>query len=646
VQEHAASPRRHGLRVVPGLLVLGLAIAAAGAARAPAEEPAVETLPEGAVARCGTGRLLALAPPLVLHVASDSRTILAGGFERGVVSVIDARRRVVGVAFPPPFVDERHGASAIAFSPDGSLVATVDAREPKLHVWEWATGRLCYSLDTVRTQNFQFGWLSFSPDGGTLLYAPLYATTLRRWRAATGEELGGVTLTGHSERFRQAAFATDGSGLATLESNTFRIREGEGLAVVTSFQAPRYFLADSLALGAGARLLASGGGDGIVRLWDTEQGRCVRTLEGAGGTIAALAFSPDARTLVSGTKEGVVTVWDVASGSAVRTYRHHVEVRAVAFSADGRTFATGSLDGEVRLILASSGEPAFPGSGHRDEVRDIAFSRDGKMLASTSDDGTVRVWDPGSGRELHREEEGHGPVVAAAFSGSTGALVAVSLDRTISTFDPSTFERLHATPGLPACRTTPAALSHDGSFLFTGGFDGKVRIFGLDGALRRALEGHESHVNVVALSPDGSEAVSGGEDHTVRVWSLTRGAEKEIACVKEHERPVVAVALSPDGKWVASADEAGRLVLSTVEGTHTLWRVDDLPAQALAFSPDGRTLAIGDGIFVLLYNLTAKEKPRVLRGHVGTINAFTFSPDGGLLASGSEDGTIVVWKAK
>jgi WD40 repeat protein len=185
-----------------------------------------------------------------------------------------------------------------------------------------------------------------------------------------------------------------------------------------------------LAFSKDGRLVASGGDERTVRLWDPRSGDLKRTLSGPTNPVQSVAFSPAEHLVAGGSADGKLYVWDTDTGALRQTVPTPDSVNAVAFSPDGQHIATGGGDNMVRVWDAKSGRPAIGAmKGHTNVVDGVAFSPDGRYLASASHDNTTRLWEAGTGEPIGSPMTGPDQWVSGvAFSPDGQRLVSGSLD--------------------------------------------------------------------------------------------------------------------------------------------------------------------------------------------------------------------------
>lgn len=163
----------------------------------------------------------------------------------------------------------------------------------------------------------------------------------------------------------------------------------------------------AFALLAGARLLATGGSDGAVKVWTLCAPRPVAELRGHCGKVVSLSFTADGRLLASGSIDKSVKIWDAARELERETVSAfgitHVPVR---FSPDGKRLAWRLLRNGVG-IRAVSGGPVLLLGGYEGDILSIAWSPEGARVAATSNRGELRVWSASTGRVLAAARPGH-----------------------------------------------------------------------------------------------------------------------------------------------------------------------------------------------------------------------------------------------
>lgn len=269
-------------------------------------------------------------------------------------------------------------------------------------------------------------------------------------------------------------------------------------------------------------ILASGGGDGTIRLVRAEDGMQLdKTFGGDLATVLSVAFNPQAPVLASAHLDSTVRLWNLQTGQQIQELKGHTgRINSVAFSPDGKFLASGGNDAAIQLWNTQSGTLQTTFQGHLDDVYSVTFSPDGKLLASASKDRTIKLWEIGSAKEI-RTLEGHsGSVYYAAFS-PDGKLLAsagqdkkiylwnVTRDEPIDTFEGHTDQVYHVT------------FHPDGHTIASASQDNTITLWDVQNKKYRILRGHSEAVYQVHFSPDGETLASAGEDRTIRLWKAS-----------------------------------------------------------------------------------------------------------------------------
>jgi WD40 repeat protein len=180
-------------------------------------------------------------------------------------------------------------------------------------------------------------------------------------------------------------------------------------------------------------------------------------------------------------------------------------------------------------------------------------------------------------------------------------------------------------------------------------FTGELSEPGRDGLSTMAGSEPATPVEAVAFSPDGRTIACCGWDASVCLWNVSRqpGAEGVAPVYLNHDSPRLALAFSSDGRYLAAAGEGSLAIWSCESGDYTpVVEKAGVTFRCVAFSPDGGTLALGgdDGAIRLWDTSTWRERA-ILVVHTDIIRCVAFSPDGRRLVSSGQDRRVMLWDA-
>uniref|UniRef100_A0A2K5Z442 Telomerase protein component 1 n=1 Tax=Mandrillus leucophaeus TaxID=9568 RepID=A0A2K5Z442_MANLE len=354
--------------------------------------------------------------------------------------------------------------------------------------------------------------------------------------------------------------------------------------------------------------------DGLLELWDLQHGCRVLQTKAHQYQITGCCLSPDRRLLATVCLGGCLKLWDTVRGQLAFQHTYPKPLNCVAFHPEGQVIATGSWAGSISFFqvdgLKVTKDLGAPGAS----VRTLAFNVPGGVVAVGRLDSMVELWAWREGARLAAFPAHRGFVAAALFLHAGCQLLTAGEDGKVQVWSGSLGRPRGDLGSLPLSPALSVALSPDGDRVAVGYRADGIRIYkissGSQGAQGQALD---VAVSALAwLSP--KVLVSGAEDGSLQGWALKECSLQSLWLLSRYQKPVLGLATSQE--LLASASE---------DFTVRLWprQLLTLPHKAEDF-PGGTEL----------------------RGHEGPVSCCSFSTDGGSLATGGRDRSLLCWDVR
>jgi len=388
------------------------------------------------------------------------------------------------------------GNVPLALTPHGDLLATADAQDATISIWNMRTAARVTEIPHAAGRVF-----SWSDAGQHLAFAG-DDPTVYVWDAKEGCE---KQLYSARTRILALAFAPDGNTLAVgTEGRDIQLLDAADGTVKRTLrtQGPYFY---RLTFSPDGRKLAvangtAGGFRRDHRVWNLDDSGSLDLNYGA--EAISFSFSADGQRLAIGDAAGMIQLWDLDRRTEVERFPAHAgAVTSIRLLPDDRIISAGT-DGTVKIWLPKrSGVLAL--KGYPNALRKVAFSPDSHLVAVAGLDSKVFVWDAREGH-LAGTYAGHSREAAAMAFRRDGCVASAGADQTVRMWNPVSFETQWETSLAPAAQPYWIAFSPDGRRLYVPSKSDTLTVLdGATGQRLNSISGLENVLDGIAVSPDG-----------------------------------------------------------------------------------------------------------------------------------------------
>lgn len=432
-------------------------------------------------------------------------------------------------------------------------------------------------------------------------------------------------------------------------------------------------------------IFATGGNDGVVKLWDfSTRSLKFGLAEQTGFIITSLAFTEDSSYIISGTSDKSIKMWSLETRNTIHVFLGHTQgvsqikviadklysassdkttriwnitERKLEFTSPSSAYSLNALDVHTsqkfaiwadfnKLIVwnLENSRKHFGLEGHlKENIKSVLFSPNGKYIISASKDGSIKFWDIKNMCESQKLEG----CKAAAIVGCTNKeknLIYFGLeDGSFSVYDTEHALLLNQQSHVGAIRS----IGHNSKYnlLVTGGRDKVIKVWDMStNFLIQTLEGHTDIIRCLLFDQKEEILVSGSWDKTIKLWDIH--SYTMLQEFTSHTSSVMSLTLSHENILISGSGD--KLIkfwdLDSMTEIFTLSK-HKKAVTCLKLNSDNTTLASGSqDNSIVLWDVLQKTPVGTLEGHSKEISGLCFINQDTQLASSSFDRYIFIWE--
>ncbi len=524
-----------------------------------------------------------------------------------------------------------------AYSPDGTWLVTAALTTVKR--WDARSGMLIREWKATPGSGAPSDYYraAISPDGRLVAAIDAAGSTARVWDAASGELV--AELRNRAAGFPGIAFSAQG-WLATTGGEEVRVFDVRTWQPVVTLPGPVH----SLAFDARNHLV-TGAATGDIAIWALPGGARLQHLRHFGESVEAVAFSSDGQLVAAGSRDGATQVWHADSGALQSQLNpRHSKILAVEFDRTSRFLLAANADGTVVVADAAHGLPIAVLDGPASVVRVAHFDPSSRSVVGASWDGTARVWDASS----PYRRWGSAPISTACASGMGSEpdrrFIAIGCgDLPVRVWDTAHDQLVAELPNVTRIEggdftSAAPAVSAAGDRAAIAR-DRVVEVYQLPARRLVRVIAHSAPVSSVAYASTGRDLISGAVDGLLLI-THDDGTEVSLHA----PAGIDAAELLPDGRVVVS-DALRHLRIYSPDST--VLADLELPTRVMSLRGDQTRLVVipsylSEASPALLIDLERYRIIAQLAGHVGQVFSARWVAGGRILTAGA-DGTARMW---